>query len=260
MYLMIKFGVGGEGSQTLLSNMLVDIPITIAGLVTLWSASQFPPGESLRRQWSWIAAAAVVYLLAEAAWTYYEVIKGIEVPFPGVPDIFYSLMIPVMFVGLMMAVMSFRRVFNPWPAYLASLALGVGFAVALCATVLLPSLTDTSSTLFSRLLGAFYPVGDLVLLLPPALALTYLTARLGSGTLAWPWRAVVVGLLMIVFADTMFAIQSVTETYVTGTLVDMGWAMGFVFIGFGSSIAVDVQLTAPQRAAARLLAAEGNAQ
>ncbi len=259
LYVMIQSGVGGDSSVTLLRNLLEVLPVGMAAIVAVWCAMQFGRGEAVRRQWSLIAAAVVIYELGLVAWMYYEVIRGVEVPFPGLPDVFFSLMLPVMFAGLFLAVRSFRGLFDPWRAYLVSTALGVALAAVLCLTVLRPGLVDSSTGLLARMLAALYPVGDLVLLLPPALTLAYLTSRLGGGSLAWPWRAVVVGLLLIVFADTMFAIQSAAGTYVTGNFVDLGWSLGYVSIAAGASIAVDVLVTAPRTSAARLAAVGGEA-
>src|ERR1051325_10567607 len=70
----------------------------IGGLVTLFAARSMT-GRG-RLSWTFIGAGILSWGCGQAAWTYMELVMGIDRPFPSLADAGYIPMIPLMFAGL----------------------------------------------------------------------------------------------------------------------------------------------------------------
>ncbi|TLM74289.1 MAG: hypothetical protein FDZ70_07290 [Actinobacteria bacterium] len=239
--LMIRGGVGGEEAAALISNAPSLLIVGAAAAVIIWASLQFPASEPLRKQWLFLGIGTALWSVGGGVWNVYEVVLKQEVPFPGIADVVFLAAIPMLTAGCLLAVGSFNRVLRMMLPVAISLLAGVAAAAFVVLVPLRASLADASYPLFERLVGAAYPVADLVLVLPFALALAFTAARLGGGKIARPWWLVVAGLLAIVYADTMFAVLIAEGTYTAGMYIDAGWWVGFSLIAAGASLAVDVQ-------------------
>ncbi|MDO8987127.1 MAG: hypothetical protein Q7V14_02770, partial [Coriobacteriia bacterium] len=112
---------------------------------------------------------------------------------------------------------------------------------ALWGSVFSPILSDMEASVLERVLGVLYPVGDFWLLVFPALALSIALSRFGGGRIVWPWWAVVTGFALIAAADTAFSLTQASDTYYSGSPIDLGWTLGYTAIAVGASLVIDVQ-------------------
>lgn len=192
-----------------------------------------------------IGLGALSFVVGNLVWTYYEAVLGVEVPFPGLPDIGYVLVFPLMAAGLILAIRSFTSLLNPrMPLIVAGFVAFVATA-ALWGPVLQPVIADTQSTGLTKALSMLYPLADLWLLLFPALALALMLSKLSGGRLAWPWWAAVGACVAIFLADTMFTVTTNAGTYSSGGPIDLAWWLGYTALAVGASLAVDIQKPKP---------------
>ncbi|TLM91505.1 MAG: hypothetical protein FDZ75_06100, partial [Actinobacteria bacterium] len=90
-YTLMHMSASGPQIQGLLNN-LPSVALTfIAALITAWCAVQFERSSIERRTLIYLAAGAGFYALGSVAWAYIEMFQGVEVPFPGPPDLFFLL-------------------------------------------------------------------------------------------------------------------------------------------------------------------------
>lgn len=238
----VLFAVGPDVSgpvASLLANLPSLLTSGLAAGVALWAATRFSAGESLRRQWLYVAAGVGLLFLGDAVYAVLEMRQ--EVPFPSAADFFYLISFPAFGAGLGAALLAFRRSLDLRRPVLLSAVLTGSAVVALWATLFAPILSDGEATLTEKLLGVFYPVGDLALLIFPAFALAMALSRFGAGRVAWPWWWVTVGLGLIATSDTLFTLAENAGTYESGSLLDIGWWLGYLAIGIGASLLVDLQ-------------------
>ncbi len=249
LFMLVRSGFGGEENAALIANLPSVIGVGFAFAAALWCALQFAPGESLRRQWLFLSLGAGSYFVGSVVWAYYEVALAQEAPFPGVPDVFYLLVFPLLGVGVLTALLSFRKLFDLRPALAVSAAICVLATGALHLVVGAAIIADTEMSTLQTVLSLVYPIADVWLLLFPVIALIITAVRMRAGTLVRPWWAVIEGLLLIFAADVLFTITTWNGTYQTGSPIDLGWLLGYLLIAVGASLAVDVQLGARKRAA-----------
>lgn len=245
-YALILGKVGGESGISASSDiggLIIDVA---ASIVVLRTAFAFDRGEPLRAQWLAIAASVVLFTLGDATWAFTELVQQRDVPYPGLPDLFYVALYPAFGIGLFMAAFAYRRLVDVrWPLVLTAivtLALSAALAV-----VVIPVLLRDKVGIAETTLSVFYPLGDLLFQLAPALFVALIIVRLHEGALAWPWWAIVAGVIVVAVADTSYSWLEAEQLYYSGHMVDIGWMLGYLLIGIGGSLALDVNVTRRMR-------------
>lgn len=211
-----------------------------AAAVILLTALRFAKGEPFRRYWLLIGTGAAMYALGDLAWALYE-LPGKEVPYPGIPDIFYLAEYGFLAVGLVVAAAGYRKLVD-WrgPLAIAVLAAVVS-ALALWFNLLQPYiLFDPEVAAAEKAISVVYPAFDVLFAIAPALFLLMVVSKLGGGRLARPWWAVAVGTLLLGISDSVYAWMQWAGTYQTGSVVDYGWMLAHAAIAVGALLAWDL--------------------
>ncbi|MDP2233730.1 MAG: hypothetical protein Q8K89_08845, partial [Actinomycetota bacterium] len=107
VFALIATGVGGEIGSLWVSDIGEFAIIAAAAAFILRAAIGLGEGP-LRTQWLLIGAGAASFALGDAIWSYVELIQGREVPYPGLPDVFYLLEYPLLMLALVLAFSSYR--------------------------------------------------------------------------------------------------------------------------------------------------------
>lgn len=238
---MIVVGAGGERGSIVISDLGEFAVVALAALVVLAVVRSFGKGENLRRQWTLIGLGMLAFALGDAVWAWIEVFMRAEVPYPGLPDLFY--MGEYVFVGwaLVIAAVAYSRLFDIRAAAGFALATGVALMVLLYFGLFEPYiLSDASLSTGELVLSIFYPSADVLLLLVPSILLVLVVGRLAGGRLGWPWWFVAAGATILAISDAAYSYMSAAETYTAGAAVDYGWMLAHVALAVGASLAVDV--------------------
>ncbi len=106
-------------------------------------------------------------------------------------------------------------------------ALGAAGAATALAAVLSPVLSGIEGDLREVLVGAAFPVADLLLVAMIGAVLAVRGLRGGS---MWVWLAG--GLVIFCAADVGYALRLVSDTYVVGTVLDALWAIAIMIMAF----------------------------
>ncbi|MEV0902323.1 GGDEF domain-containing protein [Actinoplanes sp. NPDC049802] len=176
--------------------------------------------RGMRRILYLLAASAVAGVVGDVLFYFDALIHG-EPPYPGVPDLFYLISYPLMAAALLLVI---RRRTPGWDSAsiidAAIVAIGAGYLVFLF--LIVPNI-DFSDR-FTSLVSVSYPVGDLMLMVVGA------RLMLGAGPRTTSLRFIGVYLMLVLFADSMYGIQTQLDTYQAGNFLDAFWmSAGFVF-------------------------------
>lgn len=172
-----------------------------------------------------LAAAGVT--LSAVGDTYYSLAMDSKgyLPFPSVADIGYLLFYPLLLAAVVVLVRGQSVRFSR-SMVLDSTVASLGSAAAL-AVILGPVLTDASSgsSFFADAVAAAYPLFDLILIA----VIVGITAspRLRVGP---RWIALTLGLVIFTVDDIVYALLEHTDSYVSGTPLDAGWAIGLALM------------------------------
>ena len=172
-----------------------------------------------------LAAAAVTAFAAGDLYYTLMTVGGGSLPYPSLADVGYLLVYPLMLAALGVTVRRHRRGLASWVSLDAAVgSLGVA---AVLAVLLRPVLDSTTVGLRSlaTVVALAYPMFDLLLLAAVAGIAAMGQVRTGSR-----WGLLAAGLMVFAAADVIYALQESAGTYVLGTPLDAGWAIGLVFM------------------------------
>lgn len=237
---LIAFEVGGEQGTLAIADLGETLLVAASAAVVLSVALSFPKGDSWRVNWLLIGLGMTAFALGDAIWSYQEVVQAIEPPYPGVPDIFYLLEYPLVAFGLLRAGASYRGLVDVRRPMWIAIAVGVIGTVVMWFGLLAPYVITPDVPPAEAAVSALYPLADLWLLVVAALFVALVVGRLGRGLLAWPWWAVVAGVLLLAAADSGYAWLQAYDRYVSGSFIDYGWSLGHVMLATGALIAYDI--------------------
>jgi diguanylate cyclase (GGDEF)-like protein/PAS domain S-box-containing protein len=210
------------GGDTLTAN-LADVAQTVVAVLAAAACLRagLQARGRARRSWRLIGASAGSWGLGQAIWTAYE-LTGREVPFPSLADLGYLLAVPLMVAGIL----SLPAVPRAERTRRLADGLIVGGSLLAVAWVLVMShVVATQDTPAATALALAYPAADTVLI---GVVISFIAQSTG----AWrrPLVLIAAGLLGIGLADGAFAYMTATESFRSGSLVDVGWLAGFVLI------------------------------
>lgn len=217
----IVFEPGGPGAAQAFDDLaLVAAPLLAVVACGIAAARSKGPARS---GWTLIAASAFSWAAGGAAWAYYELALGVEVPFPSLADVGYLAAVPLAAAGMLVLA---GDVADPRPrlrAALDGLVIGISLLFLSWALVLRPVFETAEGGALERVLAFTYPLGDVVV----ATFAVFLAARAPSGR-ARPMLLLAASLLAMAVADSGFAYLTATGAYETGHLLDAGWFAGYL--------------------------------
>ena len=162
-----------------------------------------------------------------------------EVPYPGMPDIFYLTGYLFLTIALIRAALAMRHGGDARSALLLS---GLSCIVALAVLyfgLIDPLLIPAGLSALELNLSVFYLVVDAVFIVAPGVFLLVLAFRSGDRGVMIPWSMVGLSLALMALSDATFAWMSATGTYAGGSLVDYGWMASRVAMVVAASFALD---------------------
>ena len=92
-----------------------------------------------------------------------------------------------------------------------------------------PVVRQGTETLLAKVMATTYPLADIVLIA----SLLVLVLRRGQHALRPAMRLLTAGLILIVLTDVLYGYERIHEVYVTGTILDVGWPVGYMLVGLG---------------------------
>jgi len=196
-------------------------------------AQQEPQKED--RFFLYLALGTGSYLIAEAIWLYYENILQVEVPFPGVSDIFYvlqSVFFLVAFVHLIHRHVTKNRLLS----FIFDIAIVMTVAVTYSWYFLIRPLFDTPFASNAEVMLAFaYPLCDIVLLFC-MISIYYLFEKKEWYERRRLFQFLFAGLLLQVGADTLFVYMTTVSGDNAIRLIDPLFILGLLMVGVSGHI------------------------
>jgi diguanylate cyclase (GGDEF)-like protein/PAS domain S-box-containing protein len=223
---VIVSGYGGPSTVQTVSNVGLAAVALMAGLAcarAAWRESGRP-----RRAWLLLAAAAGSWGAGQVAWTWYESLLGREVPFPSAADVGYLAAVPLAAAGLLALPAAAQNLAGRVRTVTDGLMVAASLLLVSWIVVLGPLVHAGGDGLLAQAIGLAYPIGDVVI----ATIVLYVVvrARQTSSRMPLPLGLLGSGLVAIAVADSGFMYLTVTESYASGNLIDLGWFLGYTLV------------------------------
>jgi len=196
------------------------------------AAAAFRHKGRMRLSWALLGSGAAAWAIGEGIWSYIEVIRGQQVPFPSLADAGYLAAVPFVVAGI--AVFPGRHRTASRAAFLLDGAIIAGALLLISWSTVLGTLYRASSgQTLSAVLGLAYPISDIAIAVT-ALLLLNRTGR----SIRLPLLLVVAGLFANLLSDSAFAYLTTKKTYGPAQLIDTGWIAGYLLMGLGAVFAM----------------------
>ena len=177
-----------------------------------------------------LACSILCYIIGQITWTLNENVLHATVLFPSWADVGYLAAYPIALMAILFLPGQRRSPTNrPRIIFDAVIAM-IGVVTFSWYFVLGPSIMHSDASMFSRLLGALYPLCTLVLIF----CLILLTVRNNQRMMRPVTYLLFMALVLLTIANTIYNFQQLHNGYLTGSLIDLGWPLGFLLLGLAA--------------------------
>jgi len=217
-----------EQTRMLVSDIVFPIIGYIAAALLFAAAKQsYRQSRRLFLVWGIFGLAQFASATGELIWTILEIGFG-QTPFPSIADISYLAYYPLFFFGIIL-LPGKNYSFREW------IKKGLDIGIMVIASILVfwnfligPITAVASEDLYlSQVLNLAYPTGDL-LLLWALLAMLYNHSNI---RLNKPILLLGVSIGFLIATDCIFSYQSLSGTYISGGVLDIGWVIAYLVTG-----------------------------
>ena len=211
-------------STTAIVDVVETVVTLAAGLICLSAARRSVNGPT-----SWLLGGAgiIAWSLGQAVWTWYEVVLGVEVPFPSLADIGYLTFPVLASIGVALYHASHRSQRSSIGAALEGVLLAASLFAISWFTLLQGLIESGSPAAYGFWLSLAYPIGDVILLAMVLHAVSQLRSAPAS---LW---LLCTGLMLMAVADSAFVWMVEQGSFATGGWVDLAWITAFAVIAVG---------------------------
>ena len=207
-------------------NLLSIIGPLIATLWLIQAVRRRP--EKDRPFWLLLALGTFSYFLAESVWLLNETFMRLNVPSPGIPDIFY-VMNPVLYL----AAFVYKLKMEKKHFSIATLIFDIFLVMTVYSTffwylLIKPVIENNTAADFGVALSLFYPLVDLALLF-------FIVVYFFNGKRVFHRNTslfLIVGILVQITADIGFMLLKNSDAYTSGSWVDPLFILGILLIGY----------------------------
>lgn len=232
-------------------NTLYAVMAAWGGIITLRNAKEWGGFNSLYgKALVGFGLALISFSVGGLTWAYYNY-GGLapfnilnptpisDVPFPGWPDVGFSLFFPFALYGLwsLVKAVGFRYVWQTTKGKLfliISPIIATLFTFFLFKDLRLLSVTPDSE-IVAVILNYYYTVGD-AFMIGICISLLFISKKFGGGKLTTAFMFITLGIVIQYIADVIFNYRVVVETYYNADISDMLYASALYLIGVGGSM------------------------
>jgi signal transduction histidine kinase len=170
--------------------------------------------------WLLLLAGVGCFAGGDLMWTWFQEVSHVD-PFPSSADVVYLAGYPVLAVALLLLIRG-RSPRGDWASLIDATVIAVGSGLLVWAFLVEPHVHDNSLSLVERLVSIAYPAGDLLLI---ALAARFAVT---PGRRTASFRALLGALVLVLYADAVFAALDLFLGYDGASPADGGYLLSYV--------------------------------
>ena len=226
VFLWLLLRIGGGAVTDGVDDVAELVAALVAGGACFFAAARV---RAARTAWRLLAASCLSWGAGEAVWSYYDLVRKVQVPFPSVADLGFLVAVPLAAAGLLRFPGGPLVTSSRFRSLLDSLIIGGSVFFVSWSTVLGPVFGQHQSGFLQEIVSLAYPVGDVVL----ASLVVMLATRPGRRNRV-SLGLVMAGVLAFAVADSSFAYLTEVHNYGIGNALDTGWVLGYFLVALGA--------------------------
>jgi serine phosphatase RsbU (regulator of sigma subunit) len=224
-------------NMAVIVGLLLVLPLCFGGLLE-WmrgrgaSRTDDQPATMTGQLWApvLLGTGILCYDLGQIIFTYYYLVLHEIPPFPSLADVGFLIEYPFLLLGILLLPARPIPVASRTRIVLDGLMIMTAAVTFSWYFVLGPVIRQGTETALAKVVSASYPLADIVLIA----CLVILALRPGAHALRRAVYVLALGLGSLVVADSIYSYQTLNETYVTGTILDVGWPVAYMLIALGA--------------------------
>jgi signal transduction histidine kinase len=229
----------GQHAVTAIDDIGEAVAAAIASAACIWAARRARGRDRLG--WALLGISAGLWAAGEVVWSIYEVVMGVQVPYPSLADAGFLGAVPFAVAGIRAFWSDARGTSARWRVWFDGLIV----AIALTSTAWgfgLRAVWESSSS--TKLLDLAYPAGDILVGTVLILAI-----RRATGQQKGRMALLLAGIACYSIADSAFSYLTAQGAYGSvGSVLDTGWFAGFLLIALAAIYPDAPPRTASQQA------------
>jgi diguanylate cyclase (GGDEF)-like protein/PAS domain S-box-containing protein len=223
----MHFQWGGAAVTQRLDNIAETLAALVAAAACGFAALRHR--QRTRVAWALIGASALSWGLGQSVWSFYELVRGQQVPFPSVADLGYLGAVPLAVAGVLCFPSAPNRATSLLRTILDALLTAGSLFILSWATVLGTVYRAASGGLTAQLIGLAYPASDMVIA-----TIVLIVASRAPRANRLPFLLLAGGLIANLLSDSAFAYLTTSNVYGSGSPTDTGWLAGYLLIAIAS--------------------------
>lgn len=218
------------------TSVLLPVICGLLGVIGLVGAvAAFKVWDHTKVAWVFFLFGVVLSTIAESLYMVMSQIMGLNVDeiIPSLADIFWMAGYIPIFISLLLLVNGYLKSglsLGNAKKFLIVLFGGFLVAVFLVIWVFIPIFEDPETGVLTKFVYAYYPVFDLLILIPAAV-LILLTTQFKTGSLSIPWKLLALAFLCWSAADIAYSILAWQGLYGDGNFIDLLWNASYLLMG-----------------------------
>jgi len=222
------------GIENFSRNVSLPIYTIIPGvlvILSIWSLSRPSSIANLpKKSLVLLTISFCCWFVAEQTWNLYEHVLGID-PYPSIADFFYIAAPLFMFGALLNFLQTQKITISKKKIFSASL---------ISVSILIPSIffiieENSEAGILETIIAFSYPMVDSILLVPVIITILFTTSTRKN----FFWTMILIGILILIMADSIFLFLVINDAYVDGHPIDIMWISSYtiwVFMMFYSIV------------------------
>jgi diguanylate cyclase (GGDEF)-like protein/PAS domain S-box-containing protein len=223
----MHFQWGGAAVTQRLDNIAETLAALVAAAACGFAALRHR--QRTRVAWALIGASALSWGLGQSVWSFYELVRGQQVPFPSLADLGYLGAVPLAVAGVLCFPSAPNRATSLLRTILDALLTAGSLFIISWATVLGTVYRAGSGGLTAQLIGLAYPASDMVIA-----TIVLIVASRAPRANRLPFLLLAGGLIANLLSDSAFAYLTTSNLYGSGSPSDTGWLAGYLLIAIAS--------------------------
>ncbi len=218
------------GDINYLYNVAYSLLFFYGGVVALYGALSLRLRGNFGRAQLGFAIAFITQAVALWMWTYYNLILGVEIPYPSWADLFFLIFVPTAGMATWYLMKIYQWEIKSRLVLESVVMLGI-FSYVILAYVNIPDLSEGLSML-EKAMNVIYPLSDAIIF-----AMVYLVLRASGGRVQQGIILFLSGLAVHSIGDFIFSYRTAAGTYWNGDVSDIAltiagflMSMGFIYI------------------------------
>ncbi len=179
-----------------------------------------------------LACSILSYIIGQIIWTLNENVLHMTVLFPSWADAGYLAAYPLALLAILFLPRQRRSPTSRTRIAFDAVIAMIGVVTFSWYFVLGPSIMHSDASMLGRLVGAIYPLCTLVLIF----CLILLTVRNNQREMRPVTYLLFIAFVVLTLTNTIYNFQQLHNNYMTGSLLDLGWPLGFLLLGLAARV------------------------